>query len=137
MERERLQKIFRKTDGNCHICHKGLNFLNYGVLGASSGWEVEHSKAKSNGGSDRLHNLFPAHITCNREKGTLHTRTARSKHGHTRAPYSKSKKQRIRNNNTAAGTVIGGLVGSLLGPVGAFVGAGIGAAIGNSSSPKK
>lgn len=137
MDNERLQKIFEKTDGNCHICHRKLSFSNYGVHGAKGAWEVEHSKARKNNGTNHLNNLFAAHISCNREKGTLHTRTVRAYHGNTRAPYSKKKKQSIKNQNTAAGTVIGGIVGSFFGPVGTFVGAGIGAAIGNSSSPQK
>ena len=96
METERLQKIFKKTDGNCHICHSKLSFSNYGSHGAKGAWEVERSKPKSKGGSDNLNNLFAAHISCNREKGTLHTKTARSQYGYTRAPYSKKKKQTIR-----------------------------------------
>lgn len=137
MEKARLQRIFKKTDGNCHICHKSLSFSNYGSHDSRGAWEVEHSVPKSKGGSDNLNNLFAAHISCNRKKGTQHTKTARSKHGHTRAPYSKTKKERIKDNNTALGVIVGGLVGSLGGPWGAAIGASIGAAIGNSNSPKK
>ncbi len=137
MERERLQKIYRKTDGNCHICHGKLSFSNYSSPGSRGAWEVEHSVPKSKGGSDNLNNLFAAHISCNREKGTLNTKTARSYYGNSRAPYSKSKKKIIRSKNTAAGAIIGGLIGSFLGPEGTILGAGIGAAIGNGTSPKK
>lgn len=137
MEKERLQKICRKTDGYCHICHKKLSFSNYGVHGAKRSWHIEHSVARANGGSDHMNNLFPACISCNIDKGTSHTKTARSQYGNSRAPYSKAKKKKIRNTNTAAGTIIGGALGSVFGPVGTIVGAGIGAAIGNSSSPKK
>lgn len=137
MEKERLQKIFRKTDGFCHICHDKLNFLNYGFHGSKGAWEVEHSIPKSKGGSDNLNNLYAAHISCNREKGAVHTKTARAKYGNTRAPYSKKQKQKIRDNNTAAGTIIGGAFGSIFGPLGTMIGASLGAAIGNSNSPKK
>ena len=137
MEKERLQKIYRKTDGYCHICHKKLSFSNYGVHGAKGSWHIEHSVARANGGNDHMNNLFPACISCNIDKGTSHTKTARSQYGNSRAPYSKAKKKKIRNNNTAAGTIIGGALGSVFGPVGTMIGAGIGAAIGNSSSPKK
>src|SRR5260221_9354111 len=82
---DELRTIFQKTDERCHLCWKGLRLNSYGLPG---GWEVEHSIARSNGGTDRLNNLFPAHITCNREKGTKTTRTARSWHGRTRAPLS-------------------------------------------------
>lgn len=137
MERERLQKIYLKTDGYCHICHRKLSFSNYGVHCAKGAWHVEHSKAKANGGSNHMNNLFAACIPCNIDKGTRHTKTARAHHGNTRAPYSKAKKQKIKNGYTAAGGVIGGLIGSVFGPIGTMVGAGIGAAIGNESSPKK
>lgn len=137
MEKERLQKIYRKTDGYCHICHKKLSFSNYGVHGAKGSWHIEHSIARANGGSDHMNNLFPACISCNIAKGTSHTKTARSQYGNSRSPFSKAKKKKIRNNNTAAGTIIGGALGSVFGPVGTMVGAGIGAAIGSSNSPKK
>ena len=137
METDRLKEIYKKTDGNCHICHAKLSFSNYAAHGANGSWEVEHSKPKSKGGTDNLNNLFAAHIRCNREKGTLHTRTARSYYGNSRAPLSKNKKQNIKAENTTAGVIIGGLIGSLFGPGGTIIGAGIGAAIGNESSPKK
>jgi hypothetical protein len=60
MEKERLRKIFRKTDGFCHICHRKLNFANHGIGGTNGAWHVEHSKAKASGGSDHLNNLFPS-----------------------------------------------------------------------------
>ena len=126
MEKERLQKIYRKADGNCHICHGKLNFSNYAALGANSGWEVEHSIPQSKGGSDNLKNLFSAHITCNRGKGTLNTKTARSHYGNTRAPYSKAKKQKIISNNNAGGALIGGSIGLAVGgPVGGLMGSGV------------
>ena len=137
MEKEKLQKIYTKTDGNCHICHGKLSFSNYGSHGERGAWEVEHSNPKSKGGTDNLNNLFAAHIRCNREKGAQHTKTARAKHGNTRAPYSKKKKQEIKTSYTVSGTIIGGAVGLIFGPVGSLVGATIGAAIGNNSSPKK
>ncbi|MES9868042.1 MAG: HNH endonuclease [Candidatus Thiodiazotropha sp. LLP2] len=66
---EKLNKIFEKTRGKCHLCHKQLAFKNYGVIGNHGAWEIEHSKPKSKGGTDHLNNLFPACIRCNREKG--------------------------------------------------------------------
>jgi 5-methylcytosine-specific restriction endonuclease McrA len=137
MNNDKLNKIFDKTDGHCHICHGKLCFTNYGIHGAKGAWEVEHSKAKKHQGTNHLNNLFAAHISCNREKGTLHARTARAYYGNSRAPYSKAKKEKIQTNNTITGTVVGGTIGSFFGPVGIFVGAGIGALIGNDSSPKK
>jgi len=141
MDNERLNRIYDKTDGYCHICHKKLSFSNYGIFGAKCNWEIEHSVAKANAGSNNLNNLFPACISCNRIKREQQTKIARSYFGNSRAPYSRKKKQSIKNQNTVAGTVIGGIVGSVFGPIGTFVGAGIsagiGAAIGNESSPKR
>ncbi len=138
MEKERLQKIYRKTDGYCHICHKKLSFTNYGVQGARGSWHIEHSIAKANGGSDHMNNLYPACISCNIDKGTSHTKTARAQHGNSRAPYSKSKKQQIKSNNTTGGALIGGGIGLAIGgPVGGLIGSFVGGLIGNENSPKK
>jgi 5-methylcytosine-specific restriction endonuclease McrA len=135
--KDSLSKIYFKTDGYCHICHRKLTFSNHGAQGNKGAWHVEHSVPKAKGGTNHLNNLYPACIKCNIEKGTVHTKTARSWSGNTRAPYSAKTKKKIRNNNTATGAIIGGTIGMLLGPGGAMLGAAIGGAIGNSNSPKK
>lgn len=137
MTNERLKKIFKRTDGYCHICHGKLVYSNYSFSGSIGAWEIEHSKAKFNGGSNHLNNLYAAHITCNRQKGLMHSRTARSLYGNTRAPYSRTKKQSIRNDNVVLGAVVGFVAGSYFGPIGRLLGAGIGAAIGDECSPRK
>ena len=138
MEKERLQQIYRKTDGYCHICHIKLSFSNYGVHGAKGAWHIEHSKAKANGGSNHFYILFPACISCNIEKGVKHTRTARAKYGNTRAPYSKAKKEALKNNNTTRGVLVGGGIGLTIGgPFGGLIGSIIGGLIGNNNSPNK
>jgi len=138
MEKERLQKSYHMTDGYCHICHKKLSLSNYGVHGAKGSWHIEHSVAKANGGSDHMNNLFPACISCNIVKGTSQTKTARSQYGKSRAPYSKSKKQKIKSNNTTGGALIGGGIGLAVGgPVSGLIGSVVGGLIGNGSSPKK
>jgi len=104
---EKLNDIFDKTDGQCHICHSVLCFSNYGEFDARGSWEVEHSTAKANGGTHHLNNLYPACIRCNREKGTCDTRTARSWYGNTRAPHSRTRKQKINQENYIAGAFIG------------------------------
>jgi len=49
-----LDRIFLRTDGRCHLCPEGrLCRSNYGKLGTRGAWEVEHSKARANGGTDR------------------------------------------------------------------------------------
>ena len=133
----RVQKIYDKTDGYCHICHSKLSFANYGNHGTKGAWHIEHSVPKAKGGSDHLNNLYPACITCNLDKGTQHTKTARRQNGTTRAPFSKAKKERIKNGNTTAGVIIGGILGATVGPLGAIVGATVGGYIGNINSPKK
>lgn len=84
-----------------------------------------------------MNNLFAACVSCNINKGTLHTKTVRSKNGVSRAPYSSKKKEEIRQGNTVAGAAIGGAIGLLAGPVGAAIGAVIGGALGSENSPKK
>ena len=133
---ERLRRIYDKTDGCCHLCHCKLAFSNHGLHGTRGAWHVEHSTAKANGGTNHLNNLFPACITCNLEKGTLHTRTVRSRNGIYRAPLSKKRKVQIRSNNTASGVILGGTIGAVFGPGGILIGAFLGGVIGNRNSPK-
>lgn len=131
-----LTRVFERTDGNCHICWRKLCFCNYGRFGTRGAWEVEHSNARCNGGTDHGNNLYAAHITCNREKGSVTTRTARSWNGRTRAPLSKKRKDEIRSNNCFGGSAIGALAGAALaGPAGFVLGAILGAIAGNEITP--
>lgn len=135
---KRLDAIYSKTDGYCHLCYKKLSRINYGRAGSRGAWQVEHSVPKAKGGSNRLNNLYPACIKCNLEKGTRHTKTIRNRNGHSRAPYSKETKQRIRSNNAASGALVGGGIGLVVGgPVGGLIGSFVGSLIGNESSPEK
>lgn len=132
-----LRKIYAKTDGYCHICHKKLCLQNYGERVLKGSWHIEHSIPKARGGSDHLNNLFAACIDCNIEKATLSSRAARSQYGNTRAPYSKWKKEGIRDDNTTAGALVGGGIGLAVGgPVGGIIGSFIGGLIGNNNSPR-
>lgn len=133
----RLRKIYDRTNGYCHLCHKKLAYTNYGKHGMKGGWHVEHSVARVNGGSDHMNNLFPACIACNIVKSTKHTRTIRRTNGVSRAPYSKQKKNDIRTSNTLTGAAGGALLGLYFGPVGTFVGSIVGAIFGDENSPKK
>lgn len=135
-DEEELYRIYRRTDGCCHICGKKLSFVNYNQPRKKGAWEIEHSIPKAKGGSDHLHNLFPACISCNRSKGTRTSRTARSWHGRKRAPLSKEKKNKIKKSNTVAFGIIGGLIGALGGPAGVAIGAGLGAWLGSSLNPE-
>ena len=134
---ESRRKIFDRADGNCHICHRKLSFANYGIDGAKGAWHVEHSKPRSKGGTDHGNNLYPAHISCNLEKSDFTTRTARAWHGTKKAPLSKAKKQKIREGNADAGTLVGGVLGAMAGPIGIFAGALLGRQFGRSIKPPK
>ncbi len=133
----KLNQIYDRTTGRCHICHKKLAFKNYGALGARAAWEVEHSIPQAKGGTDHLNNLYPACIPCNRSKGSSSTVSARSKHGKSRAPLSGDKREKARTGNAFAGGTLGAMIGSVGGPVGAFIGACLGASLGHSQDPDK
>lgn len=132
-----LRKIYDRTTGYSHLCGKKLSWINYARPGRKGAWEVEHSNPKAKGGTDRVNNLFPAHITCNRAKTDYTTRTARGWHGRKRAPLSRERRKKAKRTNAVTGAVLGGLVGSILGPWGVAAGVAIGAKIGHSVNPDK
>jgi len=134
---EQLKIIYNRTSGYCHICHKKGAFKNYGVVGARGAWEVEHSNPKAKGGTNRLNNLFPACIPCNRSKGAKNTRSVRGKNGKTRAPLSIEKRKKAKTANAVAGGAAGAAIGSAFGPAGVLVGALIGAHFGQKKNPDK
>src|SRR5690242_17187581 len=105
----KLKQIFKRTDGRCHICYKPLHFNHHGKIDAKGAWQIEHSIPRAGGGTDHLNNLFPACTACNLNKGIGSSRTARNTHGNSRAPYSKAKKQKVRESNTSSGIILGGL----------------------------
>jgi 5-methylcytosine-specific restriction endonuclease McrA len=135
--KEILRKIYQKTDGYCHLCHKKLSFNNYGQHGTKGGWHKEHSLAKANGGTDHLNNLLPACISCNFSKGIKSTKKVRRKNGVNRAPFSKIKKEKIKTTNTLATAAGGALIGSYFGPGGIIIGGLIGGIFGNNNSAKR
>lgn len=131
------RKIYDRTDGHCHICHKKLALKNYGIQGAHGAWEVEHSRPRSKGGTDHGNNLYASCIPCNRDKSNATTRTARRRNGTSRAPLSKTKKVAERRENMVIGAILGGAVGALGGPIGIAAGALVGGQIGYSVRPEK
>lgn len=135
-EKAQLERIFNRTSGHCHICWGKLCHKNYGQFGKRGAWEVEHSIAKSNGGTDHCNNLFAAHITCNRQKGGLTTRTVRNRNGKTCAPMSTEQREKAQDENTFLGAVFGGFAGLLIaGHLGAAAGAVAGGKFGRSLNP--
>lgn len=93
IDKNLLRKIYEKTDGRCHLCHKPIAFTNYGHLEGRGAWEIDHSRPRARGGCDRVGNLLPAHIDCNRAKGAGYNRTQRSQYGHTQAPLSREEER--------------------------------------------
>jgi hypothetical protein len=134
---EQLERIYYRTSGYCHICHKRLSYVNYALYGERGAWEVEHSKPIARGGTSHGNNLFAACISCNRSKRHGSSRTARSRNGQSRAPYSRSKVNARRDNNQLGGMITGGIIGSRFGPRGPIVGALLGALFGDKNTPKK
>jgi len=134
---EELSRIYDRTSGYCHLCWRKLAFTNYNKPGRRGAWEVEHSNARANGGSDRLANLYPAHITCNRSKQARSTRSARAEYGYRSAPLSAEARKKAKVRNALTGGALGALAGALVGPGWPFVGAAIGAGLGHKRNPDK
>jgi 5-methylcytosine-specific restriction endonuclease McrA len=132
-----LRKIYNKTSGYCHICHKKLSFTNYGAIEGKGCWEVEHSHARAKGGQDHFNNLFPACVQCNRDKSTYTPKTARALHGEMTAPLSITGRIRAKRKKAIKGAIIGGAAGSLLGPLGVLAGATIGSNIAHKKNLDK
>ena len=134
---KRLNSVFDRTDGRCHLCHRRLAFSNYGELGSGGAWEVDHSLAKALGGSDHLNNLYPSCVPCNRYKGVGSSRTTRARHGKSKAPLSVMKIEAAKLDASLAGVFLGGVVGSLFGRGGTVVGALAGLFIGLAHDPEQ
>ncbi len=127
-----LEYIHDKTGGRCHLCRRTLAFSNYGRFGERGCWEVDHSNARANGGTDYLRNLLPACISCNRSKQHGTTRGARSRNGYRAAPLSREKQDNKRTRNAVIGFGAGAAVGSAIGgPPGALVGGILGGLLGH------
>jgi len=130
---QRLNAIYDRTGGYCHICHKKLAFQSYAAFGRRGAWEIEHSVPRVLGGTDRLCNLYPACIRCNRQKQHVSTRTARHWNGQTRAPRSAERRRQLKSENTWAGAELGFLLGAPFGGVGAILGPIVGGYLGRAA----
>lgn len=131
----KLERIYRRTDGQCHICRKRLCFGNYGAVGKRGAWEIEHSRPRSKGGTDHLNNLYAACISCNRSKSNGTTASARGANGYRTAPLSEKRK----NGNAWTGGAVGALAFLFVPPPlrlpAAVVGGVVGAVAGKSYEP--
>ena len=86
-----LSLIAKKTDGNCHICHKPAPIKRFGSpsrLGRSA-TTIDHIQCQVHGGTDAFENLMLAHAGCNSSRGTRSVEIARMQWaGTTRKPWS-------------------------------------------------
>lgn len=70
-EKYTLQEVLDKYGTNCHICNKPIDFLASRVAGKGDwqkGLHLDHVVSLSNGGTDTLDNVKPAHVLCNIRK---------------------------------------------------------------------
>lgn len=102
---EDLTYIADKTNDHCHLCNGKFIYSHYGRLDKATGWEVDHSKARSKGGSEKLSNKLPAHVRCNRSKGTRSTRDYRRIYGFTKKPKSKVQVQNDKVLDDVVGAI--------------------------------
>jgi 5-methylcytosine-specific restriction endonuclease McrA len=51
------------------ICGKVMRYSEHGNTASDNGWEIDHIKPVSSGGTDDLSNLQPLNWKTNREKG--------------------------------------------------------------------
>lgn len=130
-----LRYIYDRTSGYCHLCGKKLALFNYSRSRRKGGWEVDHSQPRSRGGTDRVNNLYPACINCNRNKGLRTTRTARRWHGRGKAPLSRQRRKEQKVGNAVTCGLVGLGIGSMIGPWGALLGGWIGAKYGYDTNP--
>jgi len=137
-DKQTLSRIYRRTSGYCHLCHAKLALKNYGQNGKRGAWQIEHSVPRSKGGTDHLNNLFAACVSCNCDKSSKTTRTARSWNGKTCAPLGMEKRKQAKFENGLAGAIACGIAGGAIGgPVGLIVGALTGACVGSSGNPDR
>lgn len=130
MDVKRLRANYNRTTGYCYLCGKNLAFKNYASSGSRGAWEIEHSKPRSQGGTNPLNNLYPACISCNGSKGNKANRKVRSKHDAKRVPLTKTNKKIAKKQNAVSGGVTGTIAGNVIGSVTGLVGIRVGAVIG-------
>jgi len=130
-DKSQLREIYRKTNGRCHLTGRRLVFKHYGLIGYRGAWEIDHSRPRSCGGTDHGNNLYPACLKANRYKRDRSTKSVRREHGVTKAPLSRAKIAKIKEERAAAGFVTGALFGLRFGPPGVVICGLIGAYIGD------
>lgn len=114
--KDKRRRVYDRSSGYCHICHKKLAWKNYREIEARGAWEIEHSNPKARGGTDALNNLYPACIPCNHSKRTKSTRSARAVYGKTRAPLTREKREKAKMLNSVMYGLGGAVIARMLWP---------------------
>ncbi len=60
---------YNDTEWRHDLCGQPMKFSEYGNVNSTHGWEVDHIKPVSKGGTDDLANLQPLQWDNNRKKG--------------------------------------------------------------------
>ena len=120
-DNDQLNRIFDRTNGDCHLCAGPLLFEEYGDLLHLRAWEVDHDQPRARGGSDRETNLLPAHISCNRSKQDTSSVRVRASNGLAARSMSAGERRRARSGAVvlgAAGALAAGVTGAVSAPPG-------------------
>ena len=127
-DNETRRDVFARSNGLWHLCWKPIAFSNYGNHGARGAWEIDHSRPRSQGGTDHLNNLYAAHTVCNRTKQARSSASVRRENGHSRPPMSAAAMEELKAGDAWTGVVAGALLGARFGGIpGLLLGAAIGA----------
>ncbi len=130
MSRDELSRILKKTKGRCRLCGKG----RFSVKSYGRHWELDHSNPRARGGTDRVSNLQPAHVRCNRSKQDRSTKSVRRANGLRRRPLSQEEQDSARAKNMLTGAGVGAVLGGIVGgPPGAWLGGAVGGLFGHST----
>jgi 5-methylcytosine-specific restriction endonuclease McrA len=63
--------VYDRTKGACFYCGKLLSFKNYGQVGYTGAWEVDHFIPLASNGADQPYNWVAACVSCNTEKSDM------------------------------------------------------------------
>lgn len=106
-----LDKLGRKTDDRCHLCHDPVDLDCYGPTGlfGPDTVTVDHLTPQAFGGDDDDDNLLLAHGDCNSYRGTRDVEDVRLElAGASGAPLGRTEKSVLTLGVGAAAFAIGG-----------------------------
>ena len=132
---QRLVKIFKKTEGCCHVCKKKIDFKLYAKLHHKNGWQiVDRSRTEASGGNSAITNLWPVHAQCKLGQRTGKSRNARKAQEYS---HSSTEKRIQKDRREIVGGLVGGTLGLAAGPAGVVAGAALGVEIGRKILRRK